>query len=145
HLQALSLEDTRYYITHRLEVAGNASAVDIPPESLEIVFRYSKGVPRLINIICDFLMLSAFAEETNEISIDMVRDIIGDLDFDCQYWSPATNPAEEARLSDKGPHGPSEGLSEAQEMRNILVDISRRIDSFENQIADLNKKLEEIM
>src|SRR6185369_673411 len=111
----------------------------------EIVFRYSKGVPRLINIICDFLMLSAFAEETNEISIDMVRDIIGDLDFDCQYWSPATNPAEEARLSDKGPHGPSEGLSEAQEMRNILVDISRRIDSFENQIADLNKKLEEIM
>src|SRR6185369_2511037 len=81
HLQALSLEDTRYYITHRLEVAGNASAVDIPPESLEIVFRYSKGVPRLINIICDFLMLSAFAEETTEISIDMVRDIIGDLDF----------------------------------------------------------------
>ncbi len=145
HLQALTQEDTEHYIMHRLEVAGNASAVDFSPESLDIVFRYSKGVPRLINIICDFLLLSAFAEETTEISIDMVRDIIGDLDFDSQYWSAATIPAEEMGLTNNDPSRPREGLSEAQEMRNLLVDISRRIDSFENQIADLNKKLEEIM
>ena len=60
HLQALNREEIEQYITRRLEVAGNSSAVHFSPESLEVIFRYSRGIPRLINIICDFLMFLAF-------------------------------------------------------------------------------------
>ena len=89
HIQALNRQETAQYILHRLDVAGNADAVEFPAETLDYIFQFSKGIPRLINIICDFLMLSAFAEETRTISIDMVREIIGDLDFENHFWSNA--------------------------------------------------------
>src|ERR1039457_4380137 len=85
-LHALNRNETEQYITRRLEVAGNSSAVNFSPESLDAVFRYSRGIPRLINIICDFLMLSAFADETTFLSLEMVNDVIGDLDFENYYW-----------------------------------------------------------
>lgn len=86
HLFPLSCVEVEEYILHRLEVAGNRHAVTFSPESVEIIHRYSRGIPRLVNIICDFLMLSAFAEEATKIDEDMVRDVIGDLDFENQFW-----------------------------------------------------------
>jgi putative secretion ATPase (PEP-CTERM system associated) len=86
HLAPLSRPEVEEYILHRLEVAGNREAVTLSSDAMDIIFRFSRGIPRLINIICDFLMLSAFAEETHQIDVDMVRDVIGDLDFENQYW-----------------------------------------------------------
>lgn len=86
NLQPLTAPETEQYILHRLDRAGNREAAEFSPEALEIVFRYSRGTPRLINIICDFLMLSAFAEETRRIEGEMVRDIVGDLDFENHFW-----------------------------------------------------------
>ena len=90
HIQPLKQEEVEEYILHRLEIAGNREAVLISPTAIDTIWRYSRGIPRLINIICDFLMLSAFAEETKQIDEEMVRDIVGDLDFEKQYWSNAT-------------------------------------------------------
>lgn len=47
HLQALSRVEVEHYITRRLDVAGNSSAVHFSPESLDAVFCYSRGIPRL--------------------------------------------------------------------------------------------------
>ncbi len=87
HIHPLSRHEVEEYILHRLEVAGNREAVKFSGESVDIIFTYSRGIPRLINIICDFLMLSAFAEETTDIDKELVQDIIGDLDFENQYWT----------------------------------------------------------
>ena len=100
HLQSLSRQETEFYILHRLEVAGNASAVEFTSESMDVVFRFSKGIPRLINIICDFLMLSAFAEEMNVISVEMVREVIGELDFDNHFWFTAVTGQQEGHPTD---------------------------------------------
>jgi putative secretion ATPase (PEP-CTERM system associated) len=131
HLQALNREEVGHYINHRLEVAGNATAVEFSTEAMETVFRYSKGIPRLINIICDFLMLSAFAEETTIISGEMVRDVIGDLDFDNYYWS-----VDPASVNKGLPTAVSGSLPDStlqnQQMFSLLSDISRRIESLES-------------
>jgi len=86
HIQPLSRHEIERYILHRLEKAGDREAVNFSKESIDIIFNYSRGIPRLINIICDFILLAAFAEETRSIDTVLVLDIIGDLDFECHYW-----------------------------------------------------------
>ena len=132
HLKALSWQETEQYITHRMDVAGNAGAVSFPFEALDIIFHYSKGIPRLINIICDFLMLSAFADETRAISVEMVHDIIGDLDFENHYWSSSV--AEKDKSIQSGCNN-SSSSDLPQEVYTILQGISRRIDSLEKDLA----------
>lgn len=133
HIQALSRQETEEYITHRLDVAGNAEAVVFPAETLDYIYHYSKGIPRLINIICDFLMLSAFVEETGTISLEMVSEIIGDLDFENHYWSGAGEvkavPAGDSRNS------------AARDSQDVLREISRRIESIESCVAPLQSSI----
>jgi putative secretion ATPase (PEP-CTERM system associated) len=124
HLQALNREEVEQYIYRRLEVAGNQTAVQFEPESLDAIFRYSRGIPRLINIICDFLMFLAFAEESTTLSAAMVQDVIGDLDFENHYW-----------MADRQPVVREVGHSDAPDLQNLLSEISRRIESIEQSVA----------
>lgn len=136
HLSPLSRPELEEYILHRLEIAGNREAVAFCPGSMDIIFRYSRGIPRLVNIICDFLMLSAFAEETREIDEDMVRDVIGDLDFENQFWesglpdhSEALQPKEE---------GPATGEKPANAME-LLKEISERLGKLEKESLEFRE------
>ncbi|MFZ3207834.1 MAG: XrtA/PEP-CTERM system-associated ATPase [Geobacteraceae bacterium] len=137
HLQALSREETEHYIMHRMEVAGNPSAVDFPVGSLDIVYSYSKGIPRLINTICDFLMLSAFAEETKNISIEMVREVVGDLDFDNNFWATSVSENMAKRHADDTYRNDDDSGLLPKDVRTLLLDISRRLDSMEKDVAAL--------
>ena len=86
HIQPLTCTEIEQYILHRLEKAGDREAACFSQETINIIFTYSRGIPRLINIICDFILLAAFAEETRVIDVALVQDIIGDLDFEYHYW-----------------------------------------------------------
>lgn len=144
HLQALNREEVEQYIVHRLEIAGNASAVSFSSESLDAIFTYSRGIPRLINIICDFLLLSAFADETNCISLDMVQDVVGDLDFDNYYWS--SNTGGDVRYSTPVDSFScvTDNRAYSDDILDKISDISRRIESLENAIvAPLEAALKE--
>jgi putative secretion ATPase (PEP-CTERM system associated) len=136
HLQALSRQETERYIVHRLEVAGNATAVEFPSESLDVIYYFSKGIPRLINIVCDFLMLSAFAEEQKVISVEMVREVIGELDFDNHFWSAAETGQREGQPIDAPVSSqPSGSLQLQQEICSTLENIASRLDALEHTIA----------
>lgn len=135
HLQALSRGEMEHYIARRLEVAGNQSAVDFSTESLDAIFRYSRGIPRLINIICDFLMLSAFAEETTAIHLEMVNEVIGDLDFENYYWMANGEAEGQRTVHDSMTPPPADISQPAPELQNMLADIARRMESIEQNIA----------
>ncbi len=89
HIPPLPQEEVSDYVLHRLEVAGNREAATFGEGTFEAIHRYTKGVPRLINILCDYLFLDAFANETREITAAAVHEVAGDLNFDGQYWNPA--------------------------------------------------------
>lgn len=135
HLQALNREEVEQYIIHRLNVAGNASAVIFSPESLDAVFSYSRGIPRLINIICDFLLLSAFADEADRISTDMVQDVVADLDFDNYYWSNSSGREERNSAPSDTTPCVTDNRTISDDVLCMVSDISRRIESLENSIA----------
>jgi general secretion pathway protein A len=73
HLSALSKRETREYIEHRLDVAGAAGRKIFDDDSFDLIFRYSGGVPRLTNILCDTAMLCAFTEEKTTVDAALVK------------------------------------------------------------------------
>jgi len=71
--KALSRVDTEYYIRHRLAVAGASSRLRFGTSAYKAVWRYSKGYPRLINLICDRALLAGYTERSGVITRGLVR------------------------------------------------------------------------
>jgi general secretion pathway protein A len=79
HLTPLSREDTDHYIQHRLEVAGSEGREIFAPDAYPHIFRYTGGVPRLVNTLCDTAMMSAFAEDRDHVTLDDVKTALSEL------------------------------------------------------------------
>ena len=82
HLKALTREETEAYIYHRLEIAGNRNALKFNEAVFDLIHEYSQGGPRLINVICDFLLLTNFVEEKKEVDEDLVVEAIEELSIE---------------------------------------------------------------
>lgn len=146
-LSPLSRVETENYVLHRLEVAGNRNAAIFSTEALDVVYKYSRGIPRLVNIICGFLMLSAFAEQTTVIDGKMAREIVGDLDFENQYWGDLIEPLTAHDSTSAVSHAPA--MNGFEELTLLLRDIGTRLESLERESTKssndgLNQVLEQV-
>jgi type II secretory pathway predicted ATPase ExeA len=81
HLTALSKTDTQLYIQHRLEVAGSQGRQIFDPETYPLIFRYTGGIPRLINTLCDTTLMAAFAQDKDVVTVDHMRAAIDELQW----------------------------------------------------------------
>jgi general secretion pathway protein A len=81
HLTALSKSDTSAYIQHRLEVGGSQGRRIFDPETFQLVFRYTGGIPRLVNTLCDTSMMAAFAHDSDVVTVEHVRAAIDELQW----------------------------------------------------------------
>jgi general secretion pathway protein A len=72
HLTPLAKDEIPRYIQHRLVVAGSNGLVTLSNSALNLVAEYSKGIPRLINLLCDRSLLAGYTMSTNYISGEMV-------------------------------------------------------------------------
>jgi type II secretory pathway predicted ATPase ExeA len=78
-IEALSLEETRAYIERRIRVAGNPSGLVFEPEAIERIHHHTGGVPRLINILADRCLITAYVDESRKITERIVREAFEDL------------------------------------------------------------------
>jgi hypothetical protein len=79
HLTPLSHEDCAHYIQHRLEVAGSNGREIFAADACDFVFRYTGGVPRLINTLCDTAMMAAFAQDQDTVSLETLQGAVAEL------------------------------------------------------------------
>ena len=79
HLQPMDFEDTIHYINHRLEVAGGRGAVIFSNSALKRIYRFSRGLPRLINATCDRALLTGYTRDTSRISLRIAAAGIKDI------------------------------------------------------------------
>ncbi|HTP42679.1 MAG TPA: AAA family ATPase [Nitrospiria bacterium] len=79
HLTPLEPQEVADYIRYRLWRAGGREAVHFEPAALELVYRYSGGVPRLINALCDRALLAAYVRSSRLISGYVMSQAIGEL------------------------------------------------------------------
>jgi type II secretory pathway predicted ATPase ExeA len=78
-LDPLEAEETSAYVESRLARAGMPNQTVFPPEILEEVYKRSRGIPRVINLICDNLLVTAFAMEQKITTIEMLDEVCRDL------------------------------------------------------------------
>jgi len=68
HLRPMDFQDTVEYISHRLEVAGGKGKVHFTPGATKKIYRYSRGLPRLINAACDRILLAGYTKDKTRIT-----------------------------------------------------------------------------
>lgn len=73
HLTPLNSDDTAAYVKHRMQVAGATREI-FTERALQAIHRASRGIPRLINIICDRALLGAYTNSEYEIGPSLIRE-----------------------------------------------------------------------
>jgi general secretion pathway protein A len=73
HITALDSDEVRTYIDHRLRVAGSDGSLEWTPDGFEEVYQCSKGIPRLINLICDRSLLACYVFRVKRVDSEIVR------------------------------------------------------------------------
>src|SRR5438876_5512866 len=79
-LKPLDGEAVSAYVAHRLTIAGGGQSVSFMPKALRQVHRRSGGIPRLINLICDRALLTAYSVRAKRITPEMVAHAAKSLD-----------------------------------------------------------------
>jgi general secretion pathway protein A len=98
HLDPLGLNETREYIRRRLQIAGATGAVQIfSGPAIEAVFSHSRGIPRLINTICENALLAGYAKHAATITSETIDEVAQELRLGVVSVDPRNSAA--ARLS----------------------------------------------
>ncbi|NOX20919.1 MAG: AAA family ATPase [Nitrospirae bacterium] len=77
-LKSFNLENTVDYIKHRLHIAGENDGI-FTEDALQLIFQYSKGIPRLINTLCDNAMLEGYLLKRERIDSEIIDTVAVDL------------------------------------------------------------------
>lgn len=99
-LRPLGIQDTAGYIAHRLKSASadpKNVAVSFSGEAIAAMYDATRGIPRLINVVCDNCLLLGFVKEQKRISPVMVRQVIDDMVP--SFGQAATDDQQQPRLS----------------------------------------------
>lgn len=108
HLRGLTSSECRDYITNRLQVAGGDPAI-FTADALEAIHVYSGGIPRLINVLCDNGLLTAYAVGKRHVDAAMVAEV-----------------AEDLSISTKAPFAIAEHAKGASWVRVASADLGRK-------------------
>ncbi len=90
HLGSLEPRDMRDYIEHRLKVAGSSGRTIFTEDAFPVIYRYSGGIPRLVNTICDSALLVGFADEKSKITGEDIEATAKELSW--EYHEDSTGP-----------------------------------------------------
>ena len=80
-LSPLDLEETRGYISRRLQLAGaNSHAAEIfPSATVAQIYRQARGIPRLINTVCENALINAYARQLKSVPPEIIEEVASDL------------------------------------------------------------------
>src|SRR5579864_762476 len=81
HLTALTKAETNAYIDHRLEVAGSQGRRIFAEDTYATIYKYTGGVPRLINTLCDTCLMAAFGRDKDTVGMEDLQAAIGELQW----------------------------------------------------------------
>jgi hypothetical protein len=85
------MEETRAYVGQRLRIAGSNRQQVFDPDALTAIHRYSAGIPRVVNLLCEHCLVSAFVDRQNVVASSVVEAVA--RDFDLGETSSATGGA----------------------------------------------------
>jgi general secretion pathway protein A len=131
-VEPLDLQQVDAYIQHRVSVAA-AREVDLfSLEAVPLVYQQSRGIPRLINIICERALLVAYADESPFVDLQVTREALADLKFEPEAAADGDGEAAEGESPWAGMHENlllrvASRTEIIEEKLDMLLDMSRRV------------------
>lgn len=117
----LTSQETNGYINSRLRIAGSDGQPIFAPEAMEVIYRYSRGIPRVINVLCEHALINAFADQRKPVTADIIQNVADEFDLTGAEAQPA--PAASLSAVAENPR-----LVEALQGLATLMDRLRRND-----------------
>jgi putative secretion ATPase (PEP-CTERM system associated) len=100
HLTPLDAGETANYINHRLRRAALGAPIEFPREATGAIHGRSRGVPRIINVICDAALVFGYAEERRSVDLSLVQEVLAELELTGVLPPPgSTNVTESAPMT----------------------------------------------
>lgn len=92
----LTREESSQYVLQRLKTAGSNGAPIFSVEALENVYRYSKGIPRVINLLCEHALISGFVDQIRPVPAETIDNVAREFELD------EASPTVEAQATASG-------------------------------------------
>ncbi len=80
HLEGLTKDEVQHYIRYRLKVGGTRNVNLFNDDAVDLIYLHSKGIPRIINIICDTALVYGYADSMKVITKDVIEEVIKERD-----------------------------------------------------------------
>jgi putative secretion ATPase (PEP-CTERM system associated) len=149
HINPLTREDLENYVLHRLDTAGNKNALSFSPEAFDSIYSKTKGVPRLTNILCEYILLDAFASNSTDINEETVNSLADDIEFERVYWNTDEKYLEENGRGDRNSadskYNRSVAIKALQDIQKNLVKLEgSRLKEVLGDLELIKRSLEEL-
>jgi general secretion pathway protein A len=82
HTAALSLDETYGYIAERLRIAGSNGEPIFSKEAIQMVHQYSRGIPRVVNLLCEHSMINAYVDSLRPVPAHLVEEVAREFQLD---------------------------------------------------------------
>ncbi len=127
HLGPMVKSEIKNYIEHRMKKAGWKSDPHFANEVFAEIYRYTDGIPRRINTLCDRVLLHAFTEESHDITLDTMEAVVSELDEELHF---SRDDADNS-LSGKGMQSSTVVSGEVGE---LISSLEKRVSNLEDVI-----------
>src|SRR6188472_461897 len=93
HLVPLDPDEAANYVNHRLRRAALGAPLEFPRDVTDMVHARSRGVPRIINVICDAALVFGYAEDRRQIDVALMKEVM--VELEATGVLPATAPSRD--------------------------------------------------
>ncbi len=89
---AITAQETSAYIAQRLLIAGSSDLI-FPDDTVAAIYRASRGIPRIINLICEQALILAYVEQLHQVPVALVQAVVRDLALEPQTFMASSTPS----------------------------------------------------
>ena len=106
-LESLDWDETCGYVQRRLQMAGANSEADLlfPHETIGEVYRHSRGIPRLINTICENALITAYARQLRSVPVEIIKEVARDFRLNVTHRPQAEETSNHVDLDHRQAQG----------------------------------------
>lgn len=116
--QPLSVQELSGYIAERLRIGGANGTPIFSPEAIEAIYKYSRGIPRVANLLCEHSLIGAFVDQVRPVPARLVEDAAREFELD--QLDPMARPLTRNNVDQPSP---MEGL--LRNLNQLLQDMNR--------------------
>ena len=138
HLDALDKDQVEGYIRHRLTVAGAQNLDIFDPEAMRAIYKHSRGIPRLINTICDTAFVYGYADDVRVIGSDLIEAVAQARNLAAGGDAQESFPEEEEKIGAL----PADSTASNQAMEDRIRMLEEKIVSQEQNILTIRQSLQ---